>query len=382
MTPEQNIAYQANEIAVGNLRSNYQPLGILAGPENHAEYVTRDGFFASLGACALGDYDPVRATLNLALQYQKEDGQIPLRVEERNHALNYMKVNVTYNPPLARYKSSQLWAGTTVDTSALFIISAMNYVRVSGDRDWLKENLAHLEGAAEWLLQRKNGLGLIEEEWMASWADMIPGGGSVTYTNVLTWKALDELSRTNAIWTKERDDLKLNINDKLWDKEKGYFADRIGKNGKVQNYFFADGNLLAISWGLVDNGRAEEIYDYIDSYSLNEIPIIVCHPRLPRAIDLFVKVVLPYYHPTKRIFAWWGPWEIMERYKLGDKEGAIRGLTALSQVITANETVPEVFNKKGRIVDGTIFKPERGVSWGAGTLIYMMNELEKMGAFK
>ena len=148
------------------------------------------------------------------------------------------------------------------------------------------------------------------------------------------------------------------------------------------DYFFADGNLLAISWGLVDNGRAEEIYDYIDSYSLNEIPIIVCHPRLPRAIDLFVKVVLPYYHPTKRIFAWWGPWEIMERYKLGDKEGAIRGLTALSQVITANETVPEVFNKKGRIVDGTIFKPERGVSWGAGTLIYMMNELEKMGAFK
>ena len=380
MTLEQRIAYQASEIALDNLRTNYRPLGILAGPKNHAEYVLRDACYASYGACALGDFGMVRASLDLGVRFQKDDGQIPQRVESRNHALNYLDIQKNYDPPVARYKSSQPWADITVDTSALFVISALHYVESSGDRDWLKGNFAHLEGAAEWLLRRKNGLGLIEEGWMGSWADMIPGGGAVTSTNVLTWKALEELSRINVRWTKERDELGQNININLWDEKSGYYVDRIRK-GKAHNYFFPDGNLLAVSWGLANNERVRGVYDYIDRHSLNAIPVLACHPRLPRAMDLFVKVTHPYYHPTNRIFAWWGPWEILERYRLGDKEGAMRGLTALSQVITTNETVPEVFNKQGKIVNGTIYKPERGVSWGAGMFIYMMNELEKLGAF-
>ena len=53
---------------------------------------------------------------------------------------------------------------------------------------------------------------------------------------------------------KNRDLLKLQINEKFWNGQ--YFSDWIHK-GKVNNYFSTDGNLLAILWGIADKKQSK-----------------------------------------------------------------------------------------------------------------------------
>jgi hypothetical protein len=73
--------------------------------------------------------------------------------------------------------------------------------------------------------------------------------------------------------------------------EKGYYIDRIGKkngNGKKKyDHFFVDGNLLVITLGLASENQSESILNFIDDNNLNEIPVVTCHPKLPKTMELF-----------------------------------------------------------------------------------------------
>ena len=55
-TEHATIIRNANRIAVRDLRSCYNPDGIVAGRQQFNAYWARDGFWATLGANALGDY--------------------------------------------------------------------------------------------------------------------------------------------------------------------------------------------------------------------------------------------------------------------------------------------------------------------------------------
>lgn len=371
-TPKEIL--EAEKIAIRDLRSNYGKLGIYAGPKNHHEYWARDSFFASFGACSLGDFEIVRKNLDLFIKYQKENGQIALRIEERNHSLHFLGIEVKYDPPVARFKCSQPWATDVVDASALFVISALNYSKVSGDKKWLVRNMPSVIKATNWLLKRKNKLGLIDENFMASWADMILKKGSVTYTNACIWKALKEMSAVDKKWLGEESSLKGSINRRLWSKERGYFVDWIGRGGRVHDYFFTDGNLLAIVWGLADRKKAKSIFKFIDDNGLGKIPVTCGHPRLDWWNDLINKIVFPMYQ-TKYTFLWWGCFSVIARRNTGNITGAYRDLLKVSQKIVEYGTCHEVLTEAGEPVNLWLYKSEKQIAWTAGIYIYAYNSL-------
>lgn len=369
---------EAKAIAIRDLRSNYGNLGIYAGPKNFHEYWARDGFFATFGACSLKDYKIVRKNLDLFIKYQAVDGQIPLRVEEKKHALSLLGINLPYKQPQPVYNSSQIWAAKAMDPTILFVIAALFYVNSSGDNGWLSKNESNISKAIDWVLKRKGENGLIDEGLIANWADMALKAGSVTYTNVCFWKALKDFSEIRPEFNAEAESLKKAINSKLWSKGKGYYVDWVGRNGHIYDDFFVDGNLLAVVWGLADASKAQSIFSFIVKNRLDTPPVIPCFPRLPWLMDIVIRIVSPFFH-TKNIFAWWGPWEILGKVAVDDESGAIKDLINLSEIVVGNGTFVEVFNQKGFPADVFWYKVERKAAWGAGVFLYAVSEFEKRG---
>ena len=359
------VIKRALEIAKKDLRANYGTLGIYAGQKNHREYWSRDSFFATYGACAIEDFEIVRKNLDLFRRYQRENGQIPLRVEDRNHALNFIHLKVKYDPPVARFRSSQPWADEVVDASALYIIAACEYTNKSGDEKWMALAKPNLEKAAEWLWDRRNDLGLVDEGLVAGWADMTLKSGSVTYTNLCTWKALGDLG-----WKKEAVELGKAINKYLWSSGKGYYIDWINRGNKAYRDFFVDGNVLAVVWGLADLKKAKRIYEFIDKHGLDTTPTTTCFPALVWWMDLWVMIIFPWYH-TSHSFISWGALSTLGRKQINDKARFDKNLISLSKVIVRNRCVPEFVNSQGLMVDTVLYKTERGLAWNAGLFIYL-----------
>src|SRR5574341_2416982 len=76
---------RAHRIAVRDLRACYNPDGIVAGRLHFNAYWARDGFWASFGALALGDFEQVRNHLDTYIRFQRPSGELPVRVEYVAH---------------------------------------------------------------------------------------------------------------------------------------------------------------------------------------------------------------------------------------------------------------------------------------------------------
>ena len=71
---------KAYDISKKCLRACYSDLGIYAGKTHFEDYWARDGLYASLGSTAIGDCSQAKKELLLLLSFQKQDGQLPLRI--------------------------------------------------------------------------------------------------------------------------------------------------------------------------------------------------------------------------------------------------------------------------------------------------------------
>ena len=377
-TPE---LLQALEIAKGDLRRNYDELGIRAGPKNHREYWGRDGFWATLGSCSLGepqDFDAVRRNLELFIRFQNNNGAIPLRIEDRNHGLFVTTGINLKHPPSSKFQSSQILANKAVDPTPLFIIAATHYANSLQDLDWVSKNVESLQKSASWILSKKNSLGLIEEGHIAGWADMTLRNGAVTYTNVLAWKALKDLGIDS-----QAQDLRENINHRLWSENQGHFVDHIDRYGRVNQRFYSDANVLAAAFEMATPEQSRKIYEFIDSHNLNRIPVSTYYQSSPgqgKYEDVYTRALFPYYNP-KNIFGWWGPREVIGRLKIGDIDGATKDLNKLSSIIVRNGSTFEVVNDQGDPVDYRFYKSERSPAWAAGMFIYAHHELTSTTKF-
>jgi hypothetical protein len=365
----------AYEIAKRDLRSCYGELGIYAGPKNFREYWGRDSFFSSPGACDLGDYGVVRRNLELFRDHQRDDGLIPVRLDPRDHTLALLGIERPYDELKVRYKAGAPWSGEVADTSALYVISACDYAEKSGGMAWLKDNHASLCKALSHLDDRKNSLGLIDEDLVAGWADMTLKCGSTAYLNMLAWRANSRLGDLTGCRKKKAKaaELKEAIMENLWLEDEGYFADWIGRNGKVYRHFFADGNVLAPAWGLADAEKTQRIYSYIDRNDLAKVPIVACHPSLPKGMDLFIRAVFPNYHPSN-VFTWLSPLEAMGRYAI-DKAAAEGDLARFAKTIVDLGTVHEVLTPEGKPMECARYKSERQFAWASGTFIHAVHQM-------
>jgi glycogen debranching enzyme len=371
----------AYQIAVSDLRSNYGKDGIYAGPKNFKEYWARDAFFASYGALTLGDFEIVKKNLDLFTQYQRSDGHIPLRIEERFHASALIGLNVRHSTPQALHKPSQFWAGEAIDSNPLYLIILSEYVLTSGDKEWVIKNKDSVMKAVRWVEQQFNDKDLVTEGYNAGWADFTFKRGNVMYTNILVWRAFSLLCKALppeaatycSLLTKK---LEKSISKNFWSKKRGYYFDHIGKHGFKHKVFASDGNLLSIFFDFTSGKRGHRIMRFIDKHNLNRIPVPIYFEGLEWRHKFFNELFYRSYN-TQNTFTWWGSICAICRMKLGFTREAINDLFKLAKIINKYQTTPEIVNAKGKLVSNIWYKSELKSSWAAGMYVYACKYAEK-----
>ncbi len=368
---------EAYYIAVNDLRDNYGNLGIYAGPKNFREYWARDSFFASFGALALGDFEIVRKNLDLFTKYQKPNGHIPLRIEERFHGLALLGLYIPHFQPDALYKPSQPWAGDVIDSNPLYLIILSEYILKSGDKDWAIKNQDSIMRAVTWIESKFNEKDLVSEGYNAGWADFTFKRGNVLYTNILVLKAFSilcealpaEIAQYCSILTKR---LRISINKYFWSKKRGFYIDHIGKHGFKHRVFASDGNLLSIFFDYAKKSQGEKIMRFINIHNLNKIPVPIYFKGLEWRHKFLNHLLFSSYN-TNFTFTWWGSISAVCRMKLGFKEEVINDLYKLSNIIVKYGTVPEIVDPNGKLVKTVFYKTELKSAWAAGMFVYAYN---------
>ena len=365
---------QAAQISKDVLQKNSTPIGLRANSElfQYANW-GRDTLFALLGAVEMNDIEMVQLNLNVFRNNQRSDGAIPLRIEERSHTADFINIwpfNRRYAEPKATFKSSQPWADEAVDVTALYIIAAGSYRKSPSGELWWHDNVASVEKAGEWLLN-KTSHGLIHEGRVANWADYSLRQGTIGYTNVCTYKAYTELG-----WEEKAHTVRQAIIDNFWNEDAGYFIDWISPKGKKHQDFCADVNMLAIAFGIADHTQSKKILDFIEKSYGNEIPMGTYFPLHNLHRDLLTKLLFPIYDPETRTVMWWGSWKVINLLKEGHKEKALLALSHIAQIFLNQGTCPEVVLRDGTKSKNTLFhRSQNDMTWTAGLFLLAFNNV-------
>lgn len=361
----QNAANICNKV----IKKNSTPDGLIAGGEQFKAKWLRDALLGSFGILRGELAFEVEKNLDIYVDYQKIDGQMPNRIERKPHVGDFIDIwpfNVEYEEPQAKYRSSQPWAEDTVDTTALFVDTAGEYRKITlrGEK-WWDKNVESLMRAGYWLKNKIDKTGLVKEGRVAGWEDNRLISGYSGYTNTITWKAFKELG-----WNDDADRLQRSINKSFWNKEKGYFNHWIDPNDKPHDEFCADINTLGVVFGLASHEQTVDIAKYIEDNHLNEVPIKTHHPISDLKRDLWTKTFFPNYDTTKGLLMWWGGLEAIVQKIAGEKDKAIRDVKKIAEVITKNGTAPEMVDFNGKQMG-----KQRDMTWSAGIFLYSAYEL-------
>jgi hypothetical protein len=362
------------DIAVRDLRSNYGPEGIYAGKNQFREYWVRDACFAIFGANILGDFDIVRKTLETFLDHQAPDGHIPLRIEERNHFLNYLGITKTYDKPRPVYRGSHPISGKVIDSNTLLVIAFSDYVQASGDLPFLKQNYDRLIKSLEWSIGKTREY-LLFEDLLANRHDTIFKKGHVLYSNVIYYKALCEMAYLSGILgdygREERyrhllTNLRQGLQKKFWNGN--YFIDWIDR--KVNSFFNIDGNLLSILWGVAGKRQSRRIEDYITKTGLDQPLMIGSHPLIPLRNKSLASILVGLHDYSDG--AYWlhtACLDAQAKIITGRDDYALGAISTISSIIERDGSVCEVYDHKTNPMKRLLYKSDRGFSWSAGILI-------------
>ncbi len=357
----------ALEISLNDLRRCYTPKGIVAGRRSKRfnQYWARHSFFASSGALALNDVQQVKQNLELFASLQKITGVIP------------NQISLDLKP---RYK---LLAGSVIDSTALFVISLAEYVKKTNDKAFATKMFPKAKKAMEFLLSKdRDNDSLIEERVFANWAETVLKFGNVLYTNCCYYKALKEFAwlaskQKNELLERKFEGLakktKSKINQVFWDGN--YYIDWI--DFRRHDFFSSDGNLLAIDFEIADKAQGQMILNKIKQHQLNKIPLKTNYPNYPIwRIPPTLLPLLEYHYHNGFSWPWLGCLNAIALQKVGWKKEAKNALKNVALLINQNGIAHEVFDEKGKPVNGLFLKSERPFAWTAGYFIRAANELK------
>lgn len=373
---------KAYGIAKNALRMCYGRHGIKAGRHQFEAYWARDQFFASFGALRIKDCAQVKKGLHLMMEFQKEDGQIPLRVSHYALALRYIGVKI--KKALGAKYRPDLSFGAPLDQNSLFIILFCTYIKQTGDYKFARKYLETVRKALIWNIKVGGEL-LLKEKGYANWADSIRKDGYVLYTNVCHYKALKDFAelqkRLNdkrfAETCKNRDLLKTEINRKFWNGR--YYVDWISEH-KVHDYFATDGNLLATLWGIADKKKAKSILNFLHDHHLHEpVPTRTNYPCYNiRKTPLLLRIIgLANYHNSTVAWLWLGCIDSIVRYKYISKEKAKRELYHIADTIVQFNGVYEVYDMFGQPLKTWYYMAEHPFAWSAGLFVEAYHAIYK-----
>ena len=373
----------AQQIAEKDLRSLYREDGIYAGDEQFSDYWARDALFATLGANSLGDFDISKKQLQLFIDNQKSDGQIPMRVGDYDITLKLLGLNIN-QAQKPRYDQDKLFTKPR-DQNCLFVIAAEDYVLKSRDVQFARDNFESFESATRWLAETdENNNFLVEEGHYSNWADSVKKKGEVLYTNVCYYKSLKSLSNLAnlanqpakaQLYNMWAEIVKTKINENLW-LEQGYYADW-AKKGTKYTYFSTDANMLAIIWQVADANQAEQILSYATENNIGKgFGVQTTYPEYKLSLISPVNIVagIEDYHSEMR-WLWVSCLYAKALNENDFKPEAQKELAEIKAKIQKDGAIYEVYEPDGSPVDRWFYKSEHPFAWSAGVCTWVFNDI-------
>ncbi|MBD5779095.1 HAD-IIB family hydrolase [Pelagicoccus sp. NFK12] len=173
--------------AVEGLRRNITPMGFSAcslednvtegTDENYRSVWGRDGSITVIGSLKIGDAEMrecQRNTLKTLLDHLSLTGQVPSNVSIDTGDPDYSGVGGI----------------CSIDSGIWLIIAVFEFVRATGDLDFLRDNAKNLQRAMDWLsAQDSNNDGLIEVPEAGDWTDLFGRSYNPLYDEVLWYRA-------------------------------------------------------------------------------------------------------------------------------------------------------------------------------------------------
>jgi GH15 family glucan-1,4-alpha-glucosidase len=388
---------QANQIAIGNVEgaieerpveNGHSKLILNAGWRNFREPWARDFGFASFGLLEMNEQRVVKETLELFCNFQKENGQFPVKVHSTNLIERYIysffdRQQPIHSPLRPKYRTAH--RTISLDGNALLVIAALNYLRRVNDEDFAQRYWPVLKQGLHWL--ESKGLerdGLLHQGAYTDWADSVKREGVIHYTNVLYWKALHEFAIDGAkygytaeseIFQARADQLKAAINDHFWLETAGYYS----TSDQFPDILSSSGNLLAVAWGLAEPEQASRILDAMNQFNMAEpIPTQVTNRPYPlKYIALENRLAgIGHYHTTAA-WLWLGAWHVVALCRNGRLTEAENLLERMSLTIVKDGVVHEVYGEDGRFLSTRWYTSEAPLTWSASLFVYAQTTYQR-----
>jgi len=370
---------RAYGIAVRDLRACYNPDGIVAGRLKFNAYWARDGFWASLGALALGDHAQALAQLETFIKYQFPSGKLPVRVEFVGH--HFTGYNTLRSRPKVVGRAGGIFSDP-IDPSALFVIAAREYLDRSGDLSFCARFDPVMDRAIRWLMRHDHdGDGLIESYWLADWMDSIIKFNKVFNLNVIFYEGLRAYAALKMLnkeieAAEEFSRAAARVYERLqifWTGE--YFCDWIW--GTRRGGFSSDGNVLAMLFGVATPDQAQRVLDHIRARRLDaDTPLRISDPIYPawRVFPMYYLAGIPGYHRTM-IWPWLGTLNAICKARYGDRNGAFEDLARIGAWYVQWNGVNEVYDRGGKPVSRLFYTAEIPFAWNAGLYVYAVHTM-------
>ena len=361
------VIKKAEKIAKKELRECYDAHGILAGRHHFTDYWARDGFFACLGALAIGDKNIVKKMVNLFFSYQRNDGLIPYRIMNGPVTIGkYLGNPKKYKIPKATYKLrgllQEIYDGTTL---AIIVLSELRL------KD--KRLIEKAEKALDYL-EKKEKHGLLWDGVMAEWNDTAYKYGNLLYSNILYWYAVKKfndymksINKKEKLRLQKEKDISKALRKRLWNGK--YFAD--WHDYKRQDYFYAFGNLLAIAWGLTTKDESLSILKQAEKAKIG-FTLETNTPAYPFwRIDIFHHLIGQGNYQNKSIL-WWQPATtyVAALIKLKLKKQADLQLKLMSKHALHYNGFYECYHRDGSPMNKVIFKSEHPFAGSSGMFLW------------
>lgn len=356
-----------------NLPSGARRRVVCAGFRNFREPWARDFGFAAFGLMALKEHEVVKEGLLNFIETQRTNGQFALKLHG-THVVDrfFHSVLGKHQPSEAtlRPKFRTAHQTTSLDGNLLLVIAWAHYVLEMGDREFARRYLDNFRAALGFTEGWAQG-GLLRQAPYSDWADSIGRRGFILYTNVLYWRAAEQLERVEQMLGEPHrgtpsESIKRAIIERYWNED-GYLNTAPG--WPLLN---SDGNLLAVAWGLLDSERANQVLDTLESRNMS-------HPVPTRVTDgpypLYMigpEVALagiPNYH-TSCSWMWLGGWHAVALVEAGRFHEAELLVARMAQVIELDQVVVEVHSPEGRPLRTWFYAAEAPLSWNASMFVY------------
>ena len=379
------------EIATRSLNVNIRDVGgglmLSAGDARLRGYWTRDFSFAAGGLCTIGRPDVVRDHLTRTLDFlRSEDGCLPRTLgSDPDSFSRFLIIYLGMLRPVPREPLHPAYMGggdgaETVDSNALFLNAALDYVERTGDWQWWdthRDQLVKVFRYYEHLMPQ----GLILQYNYGDWQDGVKRHGQVYFSNLLYWSAMNRLQRFPEFGISPE---RVAVQRSRLISE--FFSPRLGLFNSMPGYPYVslEDQLLTITLGLFEpaSAEAQALYRSLKKYPLwtgTGFPGSATYPEYPNdwigAQDK--NMGLRHYHDTL-MWSWLMGLSAKTAHLMGDASESDRIFGEIQKLAVRDGTISEIYWPKSPHTRwSTHFnRSEIDFAWGSGVIL---NALESVG---